>query len=200
MYPGELHSEQALLEAVARGDEKSFGELVKIYWPQIYGTALRLIREPEQAKDLAQDMFMKLWNNREKLPGVSNVKSFLYVSARNLVMDHLEKKVLTTSNIEYLVDYFQESNTADAQRKMEFAELEQTLAAAIQSLPGKTKEVFILHRFGGLNHAEIAQKLGISEVSSKTYIVRALKDIRLYLAQHSESTYLLVLAFFGLLK
>lgn len=198
--PMELYNDPELLEGISKGDQHSFGELVTRQWPQVYGTALRLTRSPEEAKDLAQDMFLKLWENRHKLPGVKNINTFIYVAARNLVMDHLEKKVLTTVNIEYLVDYFQESNVADGQRRLEFKELENAISGAIQALPEKVREVFVLHRFEGLNHAEIAKKLGISEVSSKTYIVRALKDIRQYLSRHSDSTYLLLLAFFRLLK
>ncbi|MGO4293070.1 RNA polymerase sigma factor [Chitinophaga sp. RAB17] len=95
-------NEQELLLSVAKGDEHSFQTLVKQYWPQIYGTALRLNRLPQQAKDLSQDIFVKLWNSREKLPEVESTAVFIYVSARKLIRDHLRKKVLHTDNLDTL--------------------------------------------------------------------------------------------------
>ncbi len=107
------HNEKELLQRIAEGDERSFGELTKLHWPQVYGTALRLTKSPEQAKDLAQEMFIKLWNNRGKLPEVDNLGAYIYVSARHIVMDFMQKKVLHLDNMQHLSDYFTE-NRLDA--------------------------------------------------------------------------------------
>jgi RNA polymerase sigma-70 factor (ECF subfamily) len=183
-------NEQALLLSVAKGDERSFQALVKQYWPQIYGTALRLTRSPEQAKDLSQDIFVKLWNSREKLPEVENPGAFIYVCARNLIMDHLRKKVLHTDNLDTLTDHLAEAPFSDAQSGMEYKELEKILLLAIEHLPEKVKEVFVLHRFNGLSHVQISRQLNISVVSSQTYIVSALRSIREYISRHSESIFI----------
>ncbi|MEC5143869.1 RNA polymerase sigma-70 factor [Chitinophaga sp. 212800010-3] len=182
-------NEQDLLLSVARGDERSFHALVKHYWPQVYGTALRLTRNPEQAKDLSQDIFLKLWNNREKLPGVDKVTTFIYVCARNLIMDHLEKKVLRTEHLDQMAETLSDEPFGDAQSGLEYKELEKMLMLAIEHLPEKVKTVFVLHRFNGLSHVQISRKLNISVVSSQTYIVRALRSIREYLNRHSEHVF-----------
>ncbi|MBO9631470.1 MAG: sigma-70 family RNA polymerase sigma factor [Chitinophagaceae bacterium] len=197
MPPNPTYDEQALLLKIVEGDAHSFGELTKLHWPQVYGTALRLTKSPEQAKDLAQEIFIKLWNNRSKLAEVTNLKAYIYVSAKHLVMDFMQKKVFHPSNIQYLTDYFTDNSAQHPLTSLELKELEQTVAAAIQSLPEKTRRVFELHRFSGKSHKEIAALLGISEVSSKTYIVRALKDIRLYLSKHAGDNPLLLLFLFG---
>jgi RNA polymerase sigma-70 factor (family 1) len=191
------YDEKELLLKIAEGDTMSFGELTKLHWPQVYGTALRLTKSPEQSKDLAQEMFIKLWNNRSKLPEVENIKAYIYVSAKHLVMDFMEKKVLHPSNIQNLADYFTDNSASHPLSSLELKELEQTVAAAIQSLPEKIRRVFELHRFGGKSHKEIAALLEISEVSSKTYIVRALKDIRLYLSKHAADNPLLLVFLVG---
>ncbi len=171
--------------------------MTKLHWPQVYGTAVRITKSPEQAKDLAQEMFIKLWNNRNKLPEVENIRAYIYVSARNLVMDFMEKKVFHSSNFQNLSDYFTEDSIHHPIAGLELKELEQTVAAAIRSLPEKTRQVFELHRFGGKSHKEIAVLLGISEVSSKTYIVRALKDIRHYLSKYASDNPLLLVFLLG---
>jgi RNA polymerase sigma-70 factor (family 1) len=187
------YDEKELLLKIADGDERSFGELTKLHWPQVYGTALRLTKSPEQAKDLAQEMFIKLWNNRSKLPEVDNLGAYIYVSARHIVMDFMQKKVLHIDNMSHLADYFIENSVSHPQTSLELKELQETVTAAVQALPEKTRRVFVLHRFEGKTHKEIADLLNISEVSSKTYIVRALKDIRSYLSKHTGDNSLLLI-------
>ncbi|NML22583.1 sigma-70 family RNA polymerase sigma factor [Pseudoflavitalea sp. G-6-1-2] len=197
MPPNRTYDERALLLQIAEGDAMSFGILTKHHWPQVYGTALRLTKSPEQAKDLAQEMFMKLWNSRHRLPEVENINTYIYVAARNLVMDFMEKKVFHPSNIQNLTDYLTDNSAEHPLTSLEFKELEQTVSAAIQALPEKTRRVFELHRFAGKSHKEIAALLDISEVSSKTYIVRALRDIRVYLSKHAGDNPLLLVFLLG---
>lgn len=182
-----------LFKKVAEGDERAFKSLFDTYWPQVYGTTLRLTRLPEGAKDLAQDIFVRLWENRTKLKEVQNPESYIYILSRNFVMDYLRKKVFDPANLDFLISYFKGDGTTP-QDKMEYKELENTLRDAIDTLPGKIKEVFQLSRFGGLTHEQIAVQLNISVVSSKTYIVRALQKIREYLASHSKHALLVLIA------
>jgi RNA polymerase sigma-70 factor (family 1) len=194
LHNNDLHSEKELLLRVSMGDEVAYSQLFRKYWPQVYGTGLRLTRSPEQAKDLAQEMFLKLWDNREKLPGIQKLDSFLYTSSRNLIMDHLKKKVLNITNIEFLIDYFR-SDTISAQEKLEYQELEREISHAVNNLPGKVKEVFALSRYEGLTHDQIAERLGISPLSSKTYVVRALQEIKVYLSRNPRNILLMMALF-----
>lgn len=176
---------------MAQGDQQAFRSVFDHYWPQVYGTSLRLTRSPELARDLSQDIFLRLWENRERLSGVQHPDSYLYILSRNLVMDHLRKKVFSPENLDTLIGYF-EGDMAGPAQKLELRELETTLRAAVDALPEKVGAVFRLSRYEGLTHEQIAAKLGISVVSSKTYIVRALEHIRRYMEEHSgELTVLL---------
>lgn len=179
------HIEPNLLRLVANGDEAAFSKLFACYWPSVYDISLRLCKSSELAKDLAQDIFVRLWTHRERLPDVRNLDAFIYTVSRNLIFNHFQKRVLDISNVEFLIGYFR-YNAPGAQERLEYKDLEDKLQVAIDRLPGRVKEVFVLHRFEGLNHNQISQRLNISVVSSKTYIVRALKDIRAYLSHHSE--------------
>lgn len=190
MYRLNLHNERELLVNIATGDNLAFRALFKSYWPSVFDTCFRLTKSSEQAKDLAQDIFLRLWDHRQTLVSVSNLDAFLYTISRNLVFNYLQKKVLHPSNIDILIDYFRH-NGPDAQEMLEGKDLENNIRVAIDQLPDKVKEVFLLHRHEGLSHGEISERLNISVVSSKTYIVRALKNIRTYLAHHAEGWILL---------
>ncbi len=180
------HNETELLEQIALGDELAFRKLFNSYWTKVYGICYHFTKCSEQARDLAQDVFVKIWKGKEKLPAVNNFDSFLYVVSRNLVLNFFRKKVLTFSNIDVLLDRVCKS-PIDVQTDIEYKELNRSINNAIEVLPAKVKEVFVLHRFEGLTHEQIAQRLNISIVSSKTYIVRALRQIREYLSKNSET-------------
>lgn len=190
--PIPLDNESFILQQVAEGNERAFRLLFTAYWPQVYGTSFHLTRSPELAKDLSQDIFLKLWENRDRLAGVEKLDAYIYVLSRNLIQDHLRKKVFDATHIDFLLQYFS-SDTITAQEKMEYRELETVLRDAIEQLPAKLKEVFKLSRYDGLTHPEIAEKLRISVFSSRTYITRAIQDIRDYLAQHSDQTTILLI-------
>lgn len=102
------------------------------------------------AKDLAQEIFVKLWEHRQKLPEVEKLDGRIYTVSKNLIMDFQRKKVFDTVNIDYLVHYF---SNASAQSKMEYQELESALNKAVAQLDGKVAEVFRLSRYEGLSQA-----------------------------------------------
>jgi len=188
-----LYDPSYILSQVALGNENAFAQFFNHHWPQVYGTGLRLTKSPEKAQDLAQDIFIKLWEQRHKLADVKQEDAYVYTLSRNVILDFLRKRVFDTENIDTLINYFADSSIS-AQEKMEYHELETTLQAAIDQLQGKVKEVFILSRFEGMTHEQIAQQLGISENSSKTYIVRALQDIRKFMALHTDNATLILAA------
>jgi RNA polymerase sigma-70 factor (family 1) len=172
-----LHNELELLRLVAQGDMPAYQQLFDLYWDQVYGIGLRLTKTPEQAKDLAQDVFLKLWDNRSKLTEVRDFRSYLFVLTRNLIYDQLRTRVFHESNREFLTNYFA-YNESSPQELLEQKEIAEVLNAAIHKLPPRLRQVFNLRRSEGLSHVEIAKRLNISTISSKTYMVRALMALR----------------------
>jgi RNA polymerase sigma-70 factor (ECF subfamily) len=147
------------------------------------------------ARDLAQDIFLKLWDQRHQLSKVQNFPSFLYVITRNLVHDHLRKKVFRESNREYLINYFSRAE-ATAPELLESKEMDDLLYASIDKLPPKLRQVLKLGRLEGLSHEEIAARMGITPQSSRTYMVRALAALNKVMAGHAEKTALIFLLTF----
>lgn len=177
------HNEPELLQRLAKGDVSAYRELYEFYWDQVYSTALQLTKSPEQSKDLAQDIFFKLWLNRERLAGVQELRNYLFVISRNTVWDYLRSKVFRDSNRVFLEQYFAYSQQSP-QDIVEQKELDGVALAAVDKLPPKLKEVFRLSRVEGLSHEEIGRRMNITPLSSKTYIVRALAILREILGTH----------------
>lgn len=184
------YNEAHLLLRLASGEQDAFRQIFERYWDQVYAVGLKISKSPELAKDLAQETFMKVWHQRAQLKDVTNFRAYLNVLSRNLAIDHLRKKVFTVENEDYLLHYFQEetmASTGDA----EYKELEQILHEAVNELPPQMQQVFRLSRYEGLSHAEIAARMNITPVTSKSYMVRALAAIRKHLSRYQYEPFLL---------
>ncbi|HVI45126.1 MAG TPA: RNA polymerase sigma-70 factor [Chitinophaga sp.] len=177
MHNDSLHTERELLLLIAEGDQHAFRQLFEIYWKQVFGACLQLTKSPELAKDLSQDIFLKIWNTRNRLTDVRSFKSYLFTIARNTVRDQLRTTVFRESNREFLEHYFS-GKAISPQQVLEQKQLSDRLMRAINSLPPKLHQVFMLSHLEGLSHKEIAERLEISPLSSKTYMVRALLILR----------------------
>ncbi len=184
--------DQELLQLVADGDRQAYQYLFETYWNQVFGACLHLTKSPEQAKDLTQDIFLKIWDHRQKLPAVRNFDSYLYTIARNLVRDQLRTTIFRESNREFLQHYFSTKGISP-QEILEEKQLSEKMKAAIGSLPPKLQQVFTLSQLEGLSHKEIAGRLKISPLSSKTYMVRALLILRKSLIKETGSLLILAL-------
>ena len=188
--------DKELLQLVADGDRQAYQYLFETYWNQVFGACLHLTKSPEQAKDLTQDIFLKIWDHRQKLPAVRNFDSYLYTIARNLVRDQLRTAIFRESNREFLQQYFS-SKGISPQEILEEKQLGEKMKAAISSLPLKLQQVFTLSQLEGLSHKEIAGRLEISPLSSKTYMVRALLILRKLLIKETDSLLILALLHLG---
>jgi len=183
LHKENLYNEQELLLLAAKDDIQAYQQLFDRYWNQVYSTGLRLTKSPEQAKDLAQDIFLKLWDNRGKLPEINDLSAYLYTISRNLIHDYIRTRIFRESNKGFLINYFSYNETSP-QVRLEQKELGSALNEAINKLPPRLHQVFILSYLEGLRHAEIAKRLNITPLSSKTYMVRALMALRKEMANN----------------
>jgi RNA polymerase sigma-70 factor (ECF subfamily) len=177
-----LQNEKELLLRVADGDQRAYRILFDRYWDLMYANALHFTKSPEWAKDLAQEIFMKIWIMRDKLPAVQRFEAFLFTVSKNMILDELRKLQLSNKHTEFFETYFTEAESDTAQ-KTELKDLEKELNKAIEQLPLQMQTAFKLSRFEGLTHEQIARQMNITRVTSQNYIARAILNIRKYLAR-----------------
>ena len=164
------------MRKIAAGDAAAFEVFFLQAWDYVYGIAIRLTKSPEIAEDLAQEIFIRVWNNRARLVDLDNFPAFLYTVSRNLVYDHLRNKVFRDENMEELRRYF--STDAEAPDFMERKAQREQLNVAFGRLSPQLKAVFSLSYLEGLNHTQIAERLGITPVSSRVFLARAVSRLR----------------------
>jgi RNA polymerase sigma-70 factor (ECF subfamily) len=144
----------------------------------------RIVFAPDVAEELVQDVFFKLWSKREQLAEIDALKTYLYRAARNTALNHLRRQKLELAYEEREAAKGEPSTTEATDDSATAGELTEAVREAIDRLPTRCREIFLMSRDGGLTYAEIAAELGISIKTVETQMGRALKSLRLSLARY----------------
>lgn len=181
-----LYNESDLLAEVARGNENAFKVLFDRYWDKIFSVAFVLTKSVVLAEEIVQDVFLKIWLNRLKLPEIENFEGYLFIIGRNHIFNELRNKTENLAFSDDLLQFFQEASLQPEQQFI-IKESEQLVMEAADHLPAQQKKIFLLSRKAGLTHEEIAKMLGLSRLTVKTHIHLALKFIRGFIEKHNAS-------------
>lgn len=153
---------------------KNIDEAFRCYYKPLCLYAMHYLRDIDLVEDVVQDCFAELWERMNVEKTVSSVKSYLYMMVRNRCLDTLKK--------EYQFDFStSSSDLADIIQDEEAEErslIEARLWTAIDSLPEKCREIFLLSKRDGLKYKEIADKLNISVKTAENQVAKAMKILK----------------------
>jgi len=150
--------------------------LLRQHHKMMMSIAFNIVYDSEAAKDVAQDVFLKIWSRKNTIKADAITKSYLYRAVVNTSLDYLRKN----KRIQKFEDGTIEQVSAKSERPdgiIELKELQEKIDDAIELLPPKCKTVFVLSRFENKRHREIAELLDISEKTVKNQITIALKKL-----------------------
>jgi len=185
------YNEKDLLLRIAAGDEQAFGQLLRAYGETVYSQAIAYTKSVETAEELTQDVFLRVWRNREKLPDLASFENWLFIIARNLIFDSFRKKIQAP------VPAIADTDPATPALQMEYKESYQLLLNGINQLPEKRQRVFRMSRLEGKTHEQIAEELGINKVTVAQYIVLSLNFLKTYLKENTGNTILVLILLRG---
>jgi RNA polymerase sigma-70 factor (ECF subfamily) len=176
MEKTDLTNEFFIYEEMKKGKEYAFDYFFNYYYPGLCVFAQKIVALPEQqAKDIVQDVFVKFWNDRERLDIRTAIRSYLFVSVRNRCMDVLRKKNRSIQMKEISDGH----EVADESFETYIlSELENLFNRSLGKLPERCREVFELSRLHGLKNREIAEKLNLSEKTVENQMTKALRVLR----------------------
>ncbi|WP_347566531.1 RNA polymerase sigma-70 factor [Parabacteroides gordonii] len=167
-------TDEKLIAAIGNDDYTSYNRLFVRYYSRLCCYVYRLLGEKEDAEDVVQELFLTLWNNRKKIAIVENVSGYLYKMARNLALNHIR----TQTNYKTILDNQEEQLPYYEENSLETEEFRMALYDCINLLPGRCKEVLLLHRIKGLKQKEIADQLSISVKTIKNQIWASLQRLK----------------------
>lgn len=172
-----LNKDEDLLLRIRKGDEVAFELVFYRYKGKLYDFIRRSLPVSEDAEGMVQEIFVRLWANREQLDPAKSLNAFLYTMARNEIFGHLRKLLVRRKYLEEL-SYSLSESSETTERQLEFDELNSIVAQLIRSMPEKRREIYILSRNEGLSYKEISAQLGISENTVDSQIRKALSFLK----------------------
>ncbi|MCS3200941.1 MULTISPECIES: RNA polymerase sigma-70 factor [Bacteroides] len=167
----------------------SFSELYLMYYPKLVRFAKEFVVLEEDAENITQDVFTDLWERRDAIDHIENVNAYLFRLVRNRCLDYLKHKVFEQKYAENVQASFeielnlklQSLDRFDVSDISEGNEMERLVRDAINSLPKRCRDIFLLSRMKGLKYREISEKLGISVNTVECQMGIALKKLRVKL-------------------
>jgi len=180
--------EKELIDRLSRGDMAAFRELVEAYKKKMYYFALDMVRDPADAEDISQEVFLKVFRGFRTFKRDAKLSSWLYRIAYNASIDHLRRKSLAPEPTEdEILDVarpgFGESpGSPDPARTAENRLLSAQVERALQKVSARERTVFLLRHYNNLMLEEIAETMQISIGSVKSYLFRCLRKLQKELA------------------
>jgi RNA polymerase sigma-70 factor (family 1) len=175
--------DRVLFCQIASDNEQAFQEVFTRYRSRLVSYLMRIAKSPEAAKELTQEIFLKLWINRKILASIESPQHYLFVIAKNKAIDYLRKVSLDSRMRQHLWQSIDE-NRNFAEEEAFTKETARRINEAIDKLSVQKQTVFRLSRSEGLTHDQIAMHLSISKNTVKNHIVATLKFIKDYLVHH----------------
>lgn len=176
-----LLNEPELLSLIADGNQHAFNSLFENYHQLIFNIAYKLTHSRPKAKEIVQDVFLKVWMKRLDLQHVDNVGAYLNRIARNHSIDTLRKIAREAIRYVELKEEQLETGDRNTEDSIGYNETEKLLNQAVDTLSPQQRKVYQLCQVEGLKYQEAAELMGISEGTVHSHMKQALANIRAYL-------------------
>ena len=164
-------------------DRQAYTELFEATYDALYRYAWQFTHDAEAAYDVLQDVFLKLWQVRHRLDPERSLKALLYQMVRNTALNHVRYRRRHAADA--LDDALPAPATEPApDADLDASALEAHVRAWIDELPERRREAFVLSRFAGLSHVEIAAAMNLAPKTVNNHIVLALQHLRSRLRTH----------------
>lgn len=175
--------EKKNIEKLKQGDLKTLEYFFHLYSLPLTRYAYRFVEDEERGKDMVQEVFYKLWRDRENLTVDNSLEAFLYTCVKNECLNYLKherikcqyawfRKRIRSMEIQYY------NHTDPSEENVRMEELREKIHKIIESLPDKSQQIFKMSRFEEKKNKEIAREMDISLKAVEKHITKVLKHLR----------------------
>jgi len=166
-----------LIEDLRTGKLSAFKKLFDAKYAQFYAFINSMVKDPFEAEDITQNIFMKVWVNKSNLNSTQLMHNYLFVLAKNEVRDYFRKKRNVSSSV-VVDENIQLSYSQEIEGSIDAKAIKEQVELIISKMPSQRQKVFKLSREKLLTNQEVAKTLGLSTRTVERHIMLALKDIR----------------------
>jgi RNA polymerase sigma-70 factor (family 1) len=188
---------QHIIAGFQQGSKDAFAAVYNMHYSRLYGFIKKLVDDKEEAQDITAETFVKLWKLHARFNTQDNIKAFLYITARNACMDFLRYRQRQTTNRQefgYVLLQQEENTPTSSNDEIKTLVLKQ-IHSEIENLPPQCKRIFKMAWLEGRKNAEIAEKLELTEQTIRNQKARAVKILRLALANYNMELFVLMIFF-----
>ena len=165
------------IERIRIGDIKQFELLFRSSYVSLVRYAENIIKDHDDAEEIVQDLFVKLWQDRKKINIESSLNGYLFRSVHNRCMHHIEHARVVSRHAGKVAGEKPETPN-DPSDILQYKEMQERIARVLERLPERCGRIFYMNRFEGLRYREIAEKLSISVKTVEANMGKALKEFR----------------------
>jgi len=177
--PRKYTIDSRLIRKLRSGDEEAFSELYHRFAERIFYFSLRYVRTKEDAEGITQDVFLKIWENRQTLNPDLSLNAYIFTIAKNTLFNKNRKKIHEHAYLDYLKRHL-DTCYDKTENDILLNEVKNCIDQAMERLPDKRRRIFRLSRFECLSYREISLRMNISEKTVETHIRLALKSVRAF--------------------
>jgi len=182
-----------VVQGIRNGDKTSLEILFRLLYTHLRNYANTLINSGEDAEDIVQEIFLKLWKNRADLDENKSIQTYLFVSTRNSCFNWLKHQKIQNEYARVMAVVYEEGEFSGPHEWMIAEEIEKDFYSVLDDLPPQCRKIFELNRLEGLRYQEIATRLNISIKTVETQMSRALLKVKLRLKRHIATIHFLLL-------
>jgi RNA polymerase sigma-70 factor (ECF subfamily) len=169
-------NEQQYVSDLAAGSHSAFRKVFMEFFPKIKAFIFRIIKDESVAEELAQDIFLKIWEHRQSLTATQSLNAYIYRMAKNAAFNYLEHRLVTDRYAFYMRNA--EPDNCSVEDDLYAREMEAVIQNTVERFPPQRKLVFTMSRFQGLKNDEIAAQLNLSKKTIENHLTLALNEIR----------------------
>lgn len=177
---GSSFTDKQLFKEVSEGNEQAFQLVFKRYYQRMFSFAGTVVKSPHLAEEIVQEVFIRLWEQRERLAGIKNPENYFFIVIRNRAYNYLRAAANEQSRREQLWEAMQQ-RAAEPDSSLEAEEADRFFEKIMAKLSPQQQKVFRMSRVEGYSHQQIADELKLSKLTVKKHVADSLKVFKGYL-------------------
>ncbi len=162
---------------IRKGDKAEFESLFRSFYVSLVRYAKTLIKDQDTAEEVVQELFVRLWQEREKINIESSLNAYLFRSVHNRCLHYIDHRKVVERHAEDMSGRQQQTDE-DPYEILHYKDRQERIARILEILPERCGVIFCMSRFEGLKYNEIAEKLSVSVKTVEASMGRALKEFR----------------------
>lgn len=171
-----VQPDNILVKKLKEGDIAAFNQLFNAYSSKLYHFALGYLKSKESSEEMVQEIFLKIWANREKIKEEFRFRSYLFSIAFNYIKKYFRTKALINKYIDFSLSHGSEDEYNNDE--IDYASFRASVFRLVEQMPGKRREVFIKSRFEGKTAGAIAEEMNLSQSTVENHLNLALRFLK----------------------